>query len=134
MAIKVTKAKQIGFSLPNKIGLMSEVAAALAAANVNIEAICAYEMEDEGYFMLVADNTAKAKRALAKLSDEIVSDDVLYVEVPNKPGQLEAVSRKISEAGIDVQYIYASIGKARSAVLVFKTDNDRKTMKVLTGQ
>ncbi len=133
MAIKVTKAKQIGFSLPNKIGLMAEVAEALAAAKVNIEAICAYEMEDEGYFMLVADNTAKAKKALSRLSKEIISDDVFYVEVPNRPGQLEAVSRKISDAGIDVQYIYGSPGKGRTAVLVFKTDNDRKAMKALAG-
>lgn len=133
MAIKVTKVKQIGFSLPNKIGLMAEVAEALAAAKVNIEAICAYEMEDEGYFMLVADNTAKAKKALSRLSKEIISDDVFYVEVPNRPGQLEAVSRKISDAGIDVQYIYGSPGKGRTAVLVFKTDNDRKAMKALAG-
>ncbi len=97
MAIKVTKAKQIGFSLPNKVGLMAEVAEALAAAKVNIEAICAYEMEDEGYFMLVTDDTAKAKKALSKLSKEIITDDVFYVEVPNKPGQLGAVSRKLSK-------------------------------------
>lgn len=131
MAIKVTKAKQIGFSLPNKVGLMAEVAEALAAAKVNIEAICAYEMEDEGYFMLITDDATKAKRALSKLSKEIISDDVFYVEVPNKPGQLEAVSRKLSDAGIDVQYIYGSPGKARTAVMVFKTDNDRKAMKAL---
>jgi len=131
MAIKVTKAKQIGFSLPNKVGLMTEVAEALAAAKVNIEAICAYEMEDDGYFMLVTDDTAKAKKALSKLTKEILSDDVFYVEVPNKPGQLGAVSRKLSDAGIDVQYIYGSPGKGRTAVLVFKTDNDRKAMKAL---
>jgi hypothetical protein len=129
MAIKVTKAKQIGFSLPNKVGMMVEVAEALAAAKVNIEAVCAYEMEDEGYFMLVTDDTAKAKKALSKLTREIITDDVFYVEVPNSPGRLGAVSRKLSEAGIDVQYIYGSPGKARTAVLVFKTDNDRKAMK-----
>lgn len=133
MAIKVTKAKQIGFSLPNKIGLMADVAEALAEAKINIEAICAYEMEDEGYFMLVTDDSAKAKKALSRLSKEILSDDVFYVEVPNKPGQLGTVSRKLSEAGIDVQYIYGSPGKGRTAVLVFKTDNDRKAMKALGG-
>ncbi len=133
MAMKVTKAKQIGFSLPNKVGLMAEVAEALAAAKVNIEAICAYEMEDEGYFMLVTDDTAKAKKALSKLTKEILSDDVFYVEVPNKPGQLGVVSRKLSDAGIDVQYIYGSPGKGRTAVLVFKTENDRKAMKALGG-
>lgn len=133
MAIKITKAKQLGFSLPNKVGLMAEVAEALAAANVNIGAICAYEMEDEGYFMLIVDNTNAAKKSLSKLTKEIAVDDVFYVEVPNKPGQLGAVSRKLSDAGIDVWYIYASPGKGRTTVLVFKTDNDRKAIKALGG-
>jgi hypothetical protein len=133
MAIKVTKAKQIGFSLPNKVGLMAEVAEALAAAKVNIEAVCAYEMEDEGYFMLVADDMARARKALSKMGVETVTDDVFYVEAPNKPGQLGKVSRKLSDAGINVQYVYASPGKGRTAVLVFKTDNDRKAMKALGG-
>jgi hypothetical protein len=40
---KAVKSKQLIFSLPNKIGLLSEVATAMAAAKVNIEALCAYE-------------------------------------------------------------------------------------------
>jgi len=132
MAIKVTKAKQLSFSLPNKVGLMFEVAAAIAAEKVNLEAICAYEMEDQGWFMLIADNTAKAKRAISKLTKEVQADDVFYVEVPNRPGQLEAVSRKISDAGIDIEYIYGSPGKGRAAVLVFKTANDRKALRALS--
>lgn len=133
MAIKASKAKQISFSLPNKIGLMFEVAEALAAAGVNIEAICVYEMEEEGYFMLVTDNFAKAKRVIAKMTDEINSVDVFYVEVPNKPGQLQAVSKKIADAGVDIEYIYGSPGKGRTATLVFKTDDDRKAIKALSG-
>lgn len=131
MAVKVTKATQIGFSLPNRVGLITEVAETLAAARVNIEAICAYEMDEDGYFMMVTNNAAKAKKALSGLTQKVITNDVFYVEVPNRPGQLAAVSRKLSEAGIDVWYIYASPGKSRTAVLVFKTDNDRKAIEAL---
>jgi len=58
---KAMKSKQFTFSLPNRIGLLSEVATALADAKVNIEAICAYE-RGYGFFMMIADDPAKAKK------------------------------------------------------------------------
>ena len=45
---KAIKAKQLSFSLPSKIGLLAEVSALITAAKINIEAICAYEMGEQG--------------------------------------------------------------------------------------
>ena len=90
---KAVKSKQLIFSLPNKVGLLSEVASAIAAANVNIEAVCAYE-RGYGYFMMVTDNNTKVKKVLSKMGAEVHVEDVLSVEVPNKVGQLEKVAKK----------------------------------------
>ena len=129
---KAVKAKQLIFSLPNKVGLLSEVASAIAAANVNIEAVCAYE-RGYGYFMMVTDNVAKAKKVLTKIGAEVHVEDVLSLEVPNKVGQLEKVAKKIAEAGIDIHFVYGSPGKGKTATLVLKTANDRKTAKVIAA-
>ncbi len=129
---KAVKAKQLIFSLPNKIGLLSEVATAIAAANVNIEAVCAYE-RGYGYFMMVTDNNAKAKRVLSKMGAEVHVEDVLFFEVPNNVGQLEKVAKKIADAGIDIHFVYGSPGKGKTASLVLKTANDRKTAKVIAA-
>jgi hypothetical protein len=129
---KAVKAKQLIFSLPNKVGLLSEVASAIAAANVNIEAVCAYE-RGYGYFMMVTDNNTKAKKVLSKMGAEVHVEDVLSVEVPNKVGQLEKVAKKIAEAGIDIHFVYGSPGKGKTATLVLKTANDRKTAKVIAA-
>lgn len=127
---KAVKSKQLIFSLPNKIGLLAEVAAALAAAKVNIEAICAYE-RGYGYFMMVTDNNAKAKKVISKMGAEVHIEDVMALEVPNRVGQLEKVSKKIADAGIDIHFIYGSPGKGKTAVLVLKTGDDKKTMKLI---
>jgi len=128
---KALKSKQLTFSLPNKIGLLAEVAEAVAAANINIEAICAYE-RGYGFFMMVADDTAKAKKVLTKMGAKNVHvEDVILVQVPNRVGQLEKVSKKIAEAGINIIFIYGSPGKGKTATLVLHTANDRKTMKLL---
>lgn len=127
---KTLKSKQLTFSLPNKVGLLAEVAEAVAAAKVNIEAICAYE-RGYGFFMMVADNPAKAKKVLTKMGAKVHVEDVILVQVPNTVGQLEKISKKIAEAGINIIFMYGSPGKGKTATLVLHTANDRKTMKLL---
>jgi hypothetical protein len=129
---KATKLKQLSFTLPDRIGLLSEVAAFITAAKINIEAICAYGMGDEGRFMIITDNNAKAKKVLSQMGAEVNSEDVIAVEVPNKIGQLQQTARKISDAGIDIAYVYGSPVKNKMT-LIFKTADDKKALKALAG-
>jgi hypothetical protein len=122
--------KQLSFTLPDKIGLLAEVTAFVTAAKINIEAICAYGMGDEGYFMIITDNNTKAKKVIANMGAEVQTEDVIAVEVPNKMGRLQQVAKKISDAGIDISYIYGSPVKQKMT-LVIKTANDKKALKAL---
>jgi ACT domain-containing protein len=56
---RARKVKEISFTMPNKVGLLSEVTTAIAKAKVNITAICAYAMENSATFMLTTDSNAK---------------------------------------------------------------------------
>ena len=128
---KARKVKEISFTMSNKVGLLSEVTTAIAGAKVNITAICAYAMENSATFMLTTDSNAKAKKALAPLGVTIEEKDVVAVEVPNKPGELQKVAKKIADGGIDIEYMYATAGKGKTATCVFKTADDSKTVKVI---
>jgi hypothetical protein len=130
--IRANKAKQLVFTLPSKIGLLSEVSALITAAKINIEAICAYEMGEQGFFMLLTDNHLKARKIVAYMGAEVKTEEVMTVEVANKIGQLQKVAKKISDAGIDILYIYGSPVKGKMT-LVVKTKNDKKAIKILTG-
>ena len=127
---KARKLKQLSFTLPDRIGLLSEVAAFITAAKINIEAICAYGMGEEGYFMIITDNNAKAKKVLSHMGAEVKTEDVIAVEVPNKVGQLQQAARKISDAGVDISYVYGSPVKPKMT-LIFKTADDKKVLKAL---
>ena len=128
--IKAMKLKQLSFTLPDKIGLLSEVTAFITSAKINIEAICAYGMGDEGYFMIITDNNTKAKKVISQMGAEVKVEDVIAVEVPNKVGQLQQVARKISDAGVDISYIYGSPVKQRMTIIC-KTADDKKAFKAL---
>ncbi len=128
---KAKKIKQLLFTMPSRTGLLSEVSAALAGAKVNINSICAYEVENNGRFMLTTDSNARARKALAKLGVEAKEDDVVTVEMPNKAGELQKVSRKIADAGINISYGDGTTGIGKSSTCVFKTSDDAKAIKVV---
>jgi hypothetical protein len=128
---KARKAKEISFTTANKVGLLSEVTTAVAGAKVNITTICAYAMENSATFMLTTDSNAKAKKALTPLGVTVEEKDVVAVEVPNKPGELQKVAKKIADGDIDIEYMYATAGMSKTATCVFKTADNSKTVKVI---
>lgn len=48
---KAKTIKQLSFTMPNMAGPLSEVPAAIASVKVNINFVCGYEMENNGYFI-----------------------------------------------------------------------------------
>lgn len=128
---KAKKVKQLSFMMPDRSGLLSEISAALAGAKVNVNALCAYGMQGEANFMLTSDSNAKAKKALAPLGAEIKEHDVFSVEMPNKPGELQKVAKKLADAGINIIYMYGTTGAGRAATCIFTTSDDAKAIKLI---
>jgi len=132
---KASRVKQLSFTMPNNVGLLMEITEALAKAKVNIEAITAYGWEElEASFMILTDNNAKAKKALAKLGAKVEIEDAIALEVPNRVGELHKATRKIATSGIDIYYLYGSPPKGGKMTIIFKTVNDRKALKALAKQ
>lgn len=127
---KAYKVRQLTFSLPNRIGLLSELTTFLTAARINIEAIAAYGKGEEGRFMLITDNNPKAKKLMAHMGVEVETEDAIAVEVLNQVGQLQQVAKRISDAGIDILYIFGSPIRGKMT-LIAKTGNDRKALRIL---
>lgn len=128
---KAKKLKQLSFNMLKRAGLLSEVSALVAAAKANFNAICAYEVEDRAYFMLITDSNARSKKALTKLGIETKEDEVVAVEMPNKVGELQKVAKKMADAGINIKYVYGTTGIGKSSICVFKTSDNTKALLVI---
>ncbi len=116
---------------PIRLGFFSEVSGALTKARVNIDALCAYEMEDKAYFMLAADSPVRATKALAPLGGEIKEEEVVAVEMPNRPGELEKVAKKLADAGININLIYGTTGTGKASTCFFKTGDNKKAIRLI---
>ena len=128
---KAKKTKQISFSKKDKPGLLTEVTRLLADSRVNINAICAYAMNRKAYFMMITDRNAKAIKALRKLRIKPRQDDVISAEMPNTVGALQNAAQSISNAGINILYMYGTATSGKKSTCIFSTTDDKKAVRAL---
>ena len=130
MAI-AAKAKQLSFEMPNKVGLMAEISAALSKSKINIISLFGIETGDLAIIMLITSDNAAAKKLLKKMGADAGAIDVVTIEMPNKPGEFSKVSDIIAQAGIDIYTVMGTAGSARNSTIVLKTSDDKKVLTLL---
>jgi hypothetical protein len=87
-------------------------------------------LENNAFFNLITTSNTKAKKALAPLGFGIEEKDVIQVELPNKPGELQKVAKRIADAGIDIDFMYATTAGGKAAC-VLKTADDLNAVKII---
>jgi hypothetical protein len=103
--------KEITILTPNKVGALTDVAEALGNSGINIESISAQGFRDMGVIRIITSDEKSAMHALTKMAAtkegyEIKLGDVMVVTMPDKPGELAKISKKISRAGINIECLY----------------------------
>jgi hypothetical protein len=123
---------EILYKAPTRVGLLADVAEALANAGVDVFAIGAYDKGDTGEFLLLTSNNRTAAEALEPLGGVIDFVPVVVAEVPNEPGTLAEISRRIADAGLNVSQIHAtSSADCTTATMVLLTDDEPKVEDLL---
>ena len=123
--------KQLSIFLNNEIGRFTEVTRILAEAGVNLQAFTLSEVSDFGILRLITDNNEKAIAILQENSYAVSTTDVVYIELPDRPGTLAKSIQKISDAGISVEYLYA-FSQGNTASVVIRTDDVRQCNDVIS--
>ena len=107
------KAKQLTVYVPDAVGTLAQVARALADKKVNITGMLCIGAGDRSPVRLLVNSPARAKKALQATGLDPTEEDVLVVQLADKPGALAAVCEKLAAAGINIHYAYASGGAGK---------------------
>jgi hypothetical protein len=129
MLKKAMMTKQISITVVNKIGVLDIMAGYLADRGINIEAVAGYDIPGSGQAVisLVVDNTPRAIEAINKRGfGAIEEEDVILVELDNKPGALKTVTSLLAHKDINISYIYATASPEASPVRVILSTSDNK--------
>ncbi len=119
------------FKAPTRVGLLADVAEALAGAGVDVIAIGAYDKGGNGEFLLLTTNNRTAAEALEPLGGEVDMVPVVVADVPNEPGTLSEIARRIADAGLNISQIYATTTGAPMAKIVLTTDDEPRVEDLL---
>ena len=112
---------QISVFLENRAGQLADITRILAEAQVNMRALSIAETTDYGVLRLIVDDAPKASSVLLGEGFILTMTPVVGVAVPDRPGGLGQVLSVISQAGIDVEYMYSVFGqKDGEAFMIFR--------------
>jgi len=103
----------------DKPGVLAQICSELAKVAVNITAImAAKEQAPTHTIRVVADPHAAAKKVLDSLHLSYTEEAAVAASLSDRPGALGRTTRKLADAGINVNYVYGSIIKGGEKALV----------------
>ncbi len=102
------KAKQFSVCVENKPGELARLATALGQGGVNIRGYLACETKEASLIRFVVDSPAKAKRVFDSLAIDYAQEEVLILELRDRPGALGEAAGRLARAGVNIHYAYGT--------------------------
>jgi hypothetical protein len=101
--------KDLEIALENRPGALAEMGEALGKAGVSIEGGGAFTVNGEGVAHFLFEDGETARAALEKAGIRVVAvRDVVVQRLKQAvPGQLGSLTRKMAEAGVNIEVLYS---------------------------
>jgi len=98
--------KEFKVFVNNKIGELARVTEALATQAVNIKGISSEGGHDASFLRVVTGDVATTEKALRNAGLKFALNEILSIELMDRPGELAKIARRLARAGINVESIY----------------------------
>ena len=129
------KAVQLNLKLVNGPGTLAVLCRDLADHGVNLLALSAPDIAAKtGPVRLLVANPDLARHKMKQAGYRFTEEEVLFVELKNRPGSLAKAMEKLARAKINVRYAYATAyTKAQKTAAVIAVDPSRlaKALKLI---
>ncbi len=122
---------QISVFVQNKPGKLVGIIEELANKGINIRASSIADTAEFGIFRLITNDFDKTREILSENNVTNVTR-VIAAKMEDKPGALYRVVDALSEAGINIEYMYAfTASETFGAYVVFRVDDVDAAQKLL---
>ncbi len=118
---------ELTLRLQNSPGTLARVCQMIADEHMDIVAL---NLASPLVLRIVVDNPVHAAAILREHNHHVEERDVIFTTAPNNPGSLLRLTRLIAEAGVNVEYLYATAleGQPMATVVVGVPDAKRAAM------
>ena len=123
---------QLSVFMENKPGRLSHICTTLADNDINIHAMSVHDTVDHAIVRLIVNNPTKALVILEEEGVYTITQDVVVLEIENKPGIISQIAKKLFRADINIEYAYCTATKNQEfGCLVIKTKDAELTLEIL---
>ena len=127
--------KQLSVFVENKEGKLREITDILAKAGIDIRALSIADTSEFGILRLIVRDPHKAKALLEKNGFVATINDVVGVEINDRPGGLAEIVRLFAERDINMEYMYAFLTRTENkAYLVVRVDDASEVENLLESE
>lgn len=119
--------------LTNKPGALADVAEALAAKGINIEAISGTTCGDSGRAAIKTSDDATARTALDGAGHKYTVMDATDTAMRHEPGTLAKAARRLAAEGINIEAIMPIGMEGNEVHVAFVTSDAAKAREVLSS-
>lgn len=115
---------QLSVVAENKCGALAEICTRLAEKAVNIIGLMAPEQPGRAPIRIVVNDLEAGKKIFDQMGLKYTEEPVLNVRLSDRPGALGKITRKLADAGVNIQFAYATIlkGAGRANVILGVSD------------
>ncbi|SRR6266404_89770 len=101
--------KDLTIALDNRPGALAEMGEALGRAGVSVEGGGAFVVNGQGVAHFLFEDAVAARKALEAAGIHVLEEhEVLVLRLnQTEPGQLGKVSRRMAEAGVNIEVLYS---------------------------
>ena len=99
--------KDLTVILEDRPGTVAAAAEGLGRAGINIEGFCGFAVTGRAVAHILVEDASSARRALQGSETQVEDErDVVVMEVEDRPGSLGEVTRRVADAGINLNLVY----------------------------
>ena len=124
--------QQLSVFLENKPGRLCAAVDTLAKEGIDISALTVADTSEFGILRMIVDQPERARDVLIESGVIVRITKVIAVAMNDAPGGAGTVLHLLSDEGLNIEYMYACVGKlSGKAIMVIRTDDTDKTAEIL---
>ena len=129
----MSNVRQISVFVDNKPNQLAGVMKLIKDSRINVRALSLADTKDFGILRMIVNDTDKAVETLKSASYAVTVTEIVAISIPDSPGQLSRVLDILGSRNVNLEYLYAFLGKSDRAVsFVIRVDDNDNASAALT--